>query len=54
MLPLLLKCGFLEWFAQQALGRNSRAGHRAYAKRAFMKNPSLEDYEQQAAATTTS
>jgi hypothetical protein len=28
------------------LGHNSKAVHRAYAKRALMKIPSLEDYEQ--------
>jgi hypothetical protein len=32
------------------LGHNSKAVHRAYAKRALMKIPSLEDYERQAAA----
>ena len=37
-------------FAQEALGHNSKAVHRAYAKRALMKIPSLEDYEQRAAA----
>jgi len=31
------------------LGHNSKAVHRAYAKRALMKLPSLEDYEQRAA-----
>jgi hypothetical protein len=41
-----LKCGFPERFAQEALGHNSKAVHRAYAKRALMKIPSLEDYEQ--------
>jgi hypothetical protein len=30
--------------------RNSKAVHRAYAKRALMKIPSLEDYEQRAAS----
>jgi hypothetical protein len=35
----------LERFARQALGHNSKAVHRAYAKRALMKIPSLEDYE---------
>jgi hypothetical protein len=35
-----------ERFAQEALGHNSKAVHRAYAKRALMKIPSLEDYEQ--------
>jgi hypothetical protein len=34
--------------AQEALGYNSKAVHRAYAKRALMKIPFLEDYEQQA------
>jgi len=37
-----------ERFAQEALGHNSKAVHRAYAKRALMKIPSLEDYEQRA------
>jgi hypothetical protein len=38
-----------ERFAQEALGHNSKAVHRAYAKRALMKIPSLEDYEVEAA-----
>jgi len=38
-----------ERFAQEALGHNSKAVHRAYAKRPLMKIPSLEDYEQRAA-----
>jgi len=38
-----------ERFAQEALGHNSKAVHRAYAKRALMKIPSLEDYEREAA-----
>lgn len=42
--------GYPERFAQEALGHNSKAVHRAYAKRALMKLPSLEEYEQQAAA----
>ena len=42
--------GMPERFAQEALGHNSKAVHRAYAKRALMKIPSLEDYEQRAAA----
>src|SRR5580692_1765679 len=42
-------CGMPERFAQEALGHNSKAVHRAYAKRALMKIPSLEDYEQRAA-----
>jgi hypothetical protein len=44
-------CGGLpERFAQEALGHNSKAVHRACAKRALMKLPSLEVYEQKAAA----
>jgi integrase len=39
--------GYPERFAQEALGHNSKAVHRAYAKRALMKIPSLEHYEQQ-------
>jgi hypothetical protein len=30
----------------EGIGHNSNAVHRAYAKRALMKIPSLEDYEQ--------
>ena len=37
--------GYPERFAQEALGHNSKAVHRAYAKKALMKIPSLEDYE---------
>ena len=44
--------GYPERFAQEALGHNSKAVHRAYAKRALMKIPSLEDYEQRAVAKT--
>ena len=44
-----LKCGYPERFAMENLGHNSKAVHRAYAKRALMKLPSLEDYERQAA-----
>ena len=38
-----------ERFAMENLGHNSKAVHRAYAKRALMKLPSLEEYEQRAA-----
>ena len=41
-------CGYPERFAQEALGHNSAAVHRAYAKRAKMKLPSLEEYEKKA------
>jgi integrase len=37
--------GYPERFAQEALGHNSKAVHRAYAKKALMKIPSLEEYE---------
>ena len=38
-------CGYPERFAQEALGHNSVAVHRAYAKRAKIKLPSLQEYE---------
>jgi len=38
--------GYPERFAQEALGQNSKAVHRAYAKRALMKIPSLQGYEE--------
>jgi integrase len=38
-------CGYPERFAQQALGHNSKAIHRAYAKKAKVRVPALEDYE---------
>ena len=41
-------CGYPERFAQAALGHNSKAVHRAYAKNAEVLIPSLEDYEQKA------
>ena len=37
--------GYPERFAQLALGHNSKAVHRAYAKRAQVTLPPLEDYE---------
>jgi integrase len=42
-----LKCGFPERFAQQALGHNSKAVHRAYAKHAEVTVPSLGDWEKE-------
>jgi integrase len=42
--------GMPERFAQAALGHNSQAIHRAYAKKALVIAPSLEDYENQAKA----
>jgi integrase len=41
--------GYPERFAQEALGHNSKAVHRAYAKRALVKIPSLEHFEKLAA-----
>jgi integrase len=41
--------GYPERFAQEALGHNSKAVHRAYARRALVKIPSLEEYEERAA-----
>jgi len=41
--------GYPERFAQEALGHNSKAVHRAYAKRALVKIPSLEEYEKRTA-----
>jgi integrase len=37
--------GYPERFAQVALGHNSKAVHRAYARHAQVKLPALEDYE---------
>ena len=44
--------GMPERFAQAALGHNSKAIHRAYAKKAQIIAPSLEDYEKRAATAT--
>jgi integrase len=38
-------CGYPERFAQVALGHNSKAVHRAYAKSAQVRLPALEEYE---------
>ena len=43
--------GMPERFAQAALGHNSKAIHRAYAKKAVIIAPSLEDYEKKSAST---
>jgi integrase len=39
------QCGYPERFAQEALGHNSKAVHRAYARKARMELPPLEEYE---------
>jgi integrase len=43
--------GYPERFAQLALGHNSKAVHRAYAKNSQVTVPPLEEYEQKLAAT---
>jgi integrase len=40
-------CGYPERFAQQALGHNSTAVHRAYARKAQVALPSLEKFERE-------
>jgi integrase len=42
-------CGYPERYAMAALGHNSKAVHRAYAKRAAVEVPSLEEFEVRAA-----
>ena len=42
--------GYPERFAQEALGHNSKAVHRAYARKARVELPSLGEYERQRAA----
>lgn len=46
-----LAAGYPERFAQLALGHNSKAVHRAYAKKARVTLPPLEDYERTQAAS---
>lgn len=41
------KCGYPQRFAQEALGHNSKAIHAAYAKKAEVRIPSLENWERQ-------
>jgi integrase len=45
-------CGYPERFAQAALGHNSKAVHRAYAKKAQVVIPTLEGYEKKMAAVS--
>lgn len=42
-------CGYPERFAQEALGHNSKAVHRAYSRKAQVTLPALEDYEKKLA-----
>jgi integrase len=46
-------CGYPERFAQEALGHQSKAVHRAYARKAQVTLPSLEDYEKRSEAAKT-
>ena len=43
------QCGYPERFAQEALGHNSKAVHRAYARNAQVILPPLEEYERRLA-----
>ncbi|HTH49524.1 MAG TPA: tyrosine-type recombinase/integrase [Candidatus Limnocylindria bacterium] len=43
--------GYPERFAQEALGHNSKAVHRAYARHAQVRVPAMEDYENAMAAS---
>jgi integrase len=43
------QAGYPERFAQEALGHNSKAVHRAYARKAKVELPSLGEYERQRA-----
>ncbi len=43
------KAGYPERFAQEALGHNSKAVHRAYARKAQVELPPLTEYERQRA-----
>ncbi len=43
------KAGYPERFAQEALGHNSKAVHRAYARKAKVELPPLGEYEKQRA-----
>jgi hypothetical protein len=44
--------GYPERFAKEVLGHNSKAVQRAYAKKALMKIPSLQEYEECARTST--
>ena len=44
------EAGYPERFAMQALGHSSKAVHRAYARKAQVVIPPLEEYEKQNAA----
>ena len=42
------QCGYPERFAQEALGHNSKAVHRAYARKAQVLVPALEEFQKRA------
>ena len=42
-------CGYPERFAKEALGHESNAVHWAYAKKANVEAPPLEEYEKRSA-----
>jgi integrase len=46
------KAGYPERFAQEALGHNSKAVHRAYARKAQVELPPLSEYERYRAKFT--
>jgi integrase len=48
-----MEAGYPERFAMQALGHSSKAVHRAYAKKAQVLLPPLEDYEKQMQKTVS-
>lgn len=47
------ECGYPERFAQEALGHNSKAVHRAYARRALVMIPSMEEFAEKMATACT-
>lgn len=46
-----MEAGYPERFAMQALGHSSKAVHRAYARKAQVTVPSLEEFEKRAATS---
>ena len=46
-------CGYPERFAQEALGHNSKAVHRAYARGALVMIPTMEEFEARRATANT-
>lgn len=46
-----MEAGYPERFAMQALGHSSKAVHRAYARKAQVTVPSLEEFEKRVATS---